>query len=192
MAKIDTTNIQGYEDMTPEEKVAALEALEYNDGSAEIERYKAAATKANSEAASWKKKHNALLSDEDKNKQEREEELTNLRTKVENLEKEKAVSGHQAKLLAMGYDEELAKATAEAMAEGDTAKVFEYQKKFIEAHDKNLEADLLKNTPNPPAGKSSGDGVDYAKKAEEAQANGNLTEAAYYTRLAQEKIPNDK
>ena len=192
MAKIDVTKIQDYENMTPEEKVTALVDFEYDDGSSEIARYKAAASKANTEAADWKKKHNALLSDEDKKKQERDEELKNLRTEVETLKKEKAVSNNQAQLLALGYDEELAKTTAEAMVKGDTAKVFECQQQFIQAHDKKLETDLLKGTPRPPAGKGSGDGVDYAKKATEAQANGNLAEAAYYTRLSQENIPTDK
>ena len=31
-------------------------------------------------------------------------------------------------------------------------KVFANQKKFLETHDKTLKADLLKQTPTPPAG----------------------------------------
>ena len=33
MAKIDITKIEGYDKMTPEEKLAALEAFEYEDTS---------------------------------------------------------------------------------------------------------------------------------------------------------------
>ena len=76
MAKIDVTKIKGYEQMSAEDKLKALEAFEYDDGASEIERYKNAATKANSEAAEWKKKHNALLSTEDQKKQESEENMT--------------------------------------------------------------------------------------------------------------------
>ena len=54
MAKIDVTKIEGYDKMTPEEQIAALLGFEYDDGASEIERYKNAATKANSEAAEWK------------------------------------------------------------------------------------------------------------------------------------------
>ena len=34
MAKIDTNLIEGYADMTPEQKLAALEAFEYEDNAA--------------------------------------------------------------------------------------------------------------------------------------------------------------
>lgn len=158
MAKIDTSKIAGYADMTPEQKIAALEAVEYEDNAAELERYKNAVSKANSEAAEWKKKHNALLSEEDKKKQANEEELTTLRKKVEEMEKEKLVSGHKAQYLALGYDEALATETAQAMADGDTAKVFANQKKFLESHDKAYKAQLMGKTPTPPAG-GNGDGV---------------------------------
>ena len=68
------------------------------------------------------------------------------------MEKEKLIAGHKAQFLAIGYDEALADATAKALADGDTAKVFANQKKFLETHDKSLKADLLKKTPAPPAG----------------------------------------
>lgn len=152
MAKIDISKIEGYDKMTPEEKLAALEAFEYEDNSSEVERYKNAASKANSEAAEWKKKHNALLTEEEQKKQANEEELTALRAKVEAMEREKLVAGHKAEFLALGFDEALADATAKALAEGDTAKVFANQKKFLETHDKTLKADLLKDTPTPPPG----------------------------------------
>lgn len=58
MAKIDTSKIEGYANMTPEQKLAALEGFEYEDNSAELEKQKNALSKANSEAAEWKRKHN--------------------------------------------------------------------------------------------------------------------------------------
>ena len=51
MAKIDTSKIEGYADMTPEQKLAALEGYEYEDNAAELEKQKNALSKANSEAA---------------------------------------------------------------------------------------------------------------------------------------------
>ncbi len=152
MAKIDTTKIEGYADMTPEQKIAALEAIEYEDNVSELERYKNAASKANSDAAEWKRKHNALLSEEDKKKQANEEELTTLRKKVEEMEKEKLISGHKARFLALGYEENLADETAKAMANGETDKVFANQKKFLETHDKAYKAQLMGQTSTPPAG----------------------------------------
>lgn len=46
MAKIDVTKIEGYEQMTPEQKLAALEGFEYEDNAAEVERLKNANSKA--------------------------------------------------------------------------------------------------------------------------------------------------
>jgi DNA polymerase III alpha subunit len=152
MAKIDVTKIEGYDTMTPEEKLAVLEAYEYDDNASELERYKNAVSKANSEASEWKKKHNALLTADDKEKQERDEELTNLRSELEELKKEKAVSSYKAKFLGLGYEESLAETTAKALAEGDMDSVFANQKKHNETREKAIKADLLKGTPTPPTG----------------------------------------
>ncbi len=152
MAKINVSNIEGYDAMTAEEKLAALEAFEYEDNLSELEKYKNAASKANSEAAEWRKRHNALLSEEERKKQERDDELSELRNKLETMEAEKRIAGHKAEFLALGYDEPLADDSAKALADGDTAKVFANQKKFLEAHDHTLKAEFMKKTPTPPAG----------------------------------------
>ena len=153
MAKIDVSKIDGYNTMTPEEKLAALEGFEFEDNSSdEVERYKKAASKANSEAAEWKRKHTALLTEEEQKKQAAEEELNNLRAEVETMRKEKLMAGHKAQFLALGYEASLADDTAKALVEGNIDKVFANQKKFLESHDKTLKADLLKDTPTPPAG----------------------------------------
>ena len=155
MAKIDVTKIEGYDTMTPEEKLAALEGFEYDDNLSELERYKNAVSKANSEASEWKKKHNALLTADDKEKQERDEELTSLRNELEELKKEKSISSYKAKFLGLGYDESLAESTARALAEGDMETVFANQKKNNETREKTIKADLLKKTPTPPAGEGA-------------------------------------
>ena len=152
MAKIDVSKIPGYSEMSADDKLKALEGYEYDDGSAEIERQKNAVSKANSEAAEWRRKHNALLSDDDKAKQEAAERLASMEKELDTLRKEKLVSEYKSKYLALGYDEALASDTSTALAENDYTKVFANQQKFLESHDKTLKADLLKGTPTPPAG----------------------------------------
>lgn len=152
MARIDTSTIEGYESMTPEERLAALESFEYDDNASELERLKVAVSKANSEAAKLKKERNALLSEEEKKRQDAEEELGTLREKVEAMEKEKRIAANKARLLALGYDESLASETAQAMADGDTDKVFANQKRFLESHDKAYKAKLMGQNSTPPAG----------------------------------------
>lgn len=149
MAKIDVTKIDGYETMTPEQKLAALEAFEFEDNAGELERLKSSVSKANSEAAEWKRKHNALLTEEEQKKQEKDEELVSLRAKVEAMEKEKTVSEFKAKYLAMGYDEKLAADTAKALSEGDMAKVFANGAKHQSDLEKKIKADVLRDTPKP-------------------------------------------
>ena len=194
MAKIDTSLIEGYADMTPEQKLAALEAFEYEDNAAELEKQKNALSKANSEAAEWKRKHNALLSEEEKKKQEDADKLAQMEQELADLRKGKTISEYKAKFIAQGYDEALAEETAQALADGDSAKVFANQSKFLEEYAKKVKADALKKTPKPTPGAGSGGGaIDYDKKIEEAQKNGDLAAVAYYNRLrAQEEAEQNK
>ena len=191
MPKIDTSKIEGYAEMTPEQKLAALEGYEYEDHSEELERQRAAVTKANGEAAEWKRKHTALLSEDEKKKQEDADKLASMEKELAELRKGKVVSDYKAKFVAQGYSEELADETAKALAEGDMTKVFANQQKFLADYAKGVKAEALKGTPKPPAGGSSTD-VDFAKKIEEAQKSGDLTAVAYYTRLQAQAEAEDK
>lgn len=193
MAKIDTTRIEGFSEMTAEQKLAALEAYEIPAPDYSGYVRKDVYDKATSDLAEWKRKHNALLSEEDKKKQENEEELTTLRKRVEEMEKEKLISGHKARFLALGYDETLADETAKAMANGETDKVFANQKKFLETHDKAYKAQLMGQTSTPPSGSSAGSGAtDYVKMIEDAQNRGDFAAVAYYTRLSEQEKQNNK
>lgn len=141
--------IENYESMTPEEKVAALEAYE-PDMSGFVA--KAVADKHASEAADYKKKWREAVSAEEAKAAEEAASRAALEARVKELEHERAVSSYVAAYTAMGYDEKLAKATAEAMAKGDTETVFKNQKIHLENREKALKAELLKQTPPPAAG----------------------------------------
>jgi hypothetical protein len=80
------------------------------------------------------------------------EERAAIMAELEALRHEKVVGTYVTSYLALGYDEKLAKSTAEAMAKGDMATVFENQKTHADAREKALRAELLKQTPPPPAG----------------------------------------
>lgn len=177
MAKIDTSKIPGYAEMSAEDKLKALEAFEYEDNATEVERLKSAVSKANSEAASWKKKHNELLTEDERKKQEDADALANMKKELDELRKDKTISEYKAKLIAQGYDEALASDTAQAMADGDTAKVFANQGKFLEEYAKKVKADALKKTPKPPAGDGA-DGMTLEKlrKLSDAEYNKFATE----------------
>ena len=155
MAKIDTTSIQGYSEMTPDEKVAALEGYDYPDSTGstdEVNRLKSLLAKANSEAAQLKRERNARLTDEERAKQENDQRMQAMEEELQALREEKAIAGYKAKYLVQGYDEALASDSAEALARGDMTKVFDNQAKFMKSFAKNLQADALRGTPRPPAG----------------------------------------
>lgn len=184
MAKIDITAIEGYSEMTPEEKVAALEAVELPDPDYSGYVKKEVHDKTASEAADWKKKYKGLLSEEDQKKQAALEELEGLRDTVKTLTQEKTLAQYKSELVAQGYEEALADETAQAMLDGDMAKVFANNKKFLEQYAKSVRANTVKGTPRPASGGQQP--VDYSKQIEEAQANGNQMAAAYYMRLQEE------
>lgn len=156
MAKIDVTKIEGYSAMTADQKLSALEALELELADAtEAEKLKNAVSRANSEAADWKKKHNALLSEEERKEAERAAKEAEREAELQTLRKENAVTKHKADLMALGYDEKLAIDTANALADGDMAKVFANQKVYIETVRKSERAAVLAGSQEPPAGQNA-------------------------------------
>lgn len=148
MAKIDFSKIEGYAEMSAEEKVKVLEDYELVDDNEVIDKLKRQMSKANAEASEYKKKLKEKMTEEELAKAKREEEENALREELETLRKEKAISGYENQYLALGYDTELAKATATAMAGGDMATVFANQKKFNESQAEKFKAEAMKNQPD--------------------------------------------
>lgn len=149
MAKIDVSKIEGYADMTSEQKIAALEAFETADPDYTGWVKKDVFDKTASELAAKKKELNAKLSEDEQAKQKEQEEREKLQNAYNELLRENQISKFKAELLGMGYEDKLAADTAQAMADGDTAKVFANQKKQMEIVQKNARAEALKNTPKP-------------------------------------------
>ena len=121
MAKVDITKIEGYEGMTPEEKIKALEAYEIEDVQPDYSGYvkKDVFDKTASELAGVKKQLKEKMTDDEAAKQKEQEEREELQSKYEKLLHDSEVSKNKAKLLARGYEEKLADDTAEAMVTGD-------------------------------------------------------------------------
>lgn len=149
MAKIDVTKIEGYADMTPEQKLAALEGYDMPDPDYSGFVKKDVFDKTASELAAKKKELAEKMTEDEKKQQKEQEERDELQSKYDALLHKSLVSDYKAEYLAAGYDEKLATDTAEAMTKGDTAKVFANQKKHLEAVEKKVRAEALKDTPKP-------------------------------------------
>ena len=153
--KINTDKIQGYADMTPEEKIKALEAFELADPDYTGYVKKEVFDKTASELADSKKQLREKMSADEIKAKEDAERQEKLQSDYDALVRKVALSENKAKLLGLGYEDKLASDTAEAMLEGNLDKVFANQKKHLEAVEKKIREDVLHNTPKPEGGSSS-------------------------------------
>lgn len=153
---MDTTKIEGYETMTPEQKIAALEQYEppkeTKPATDELERLKAALTKANSEAAEYKRQLRAKQSDDEARQASEQEEKERILQQLEEFRKKDAISGHKSAYMALGYDEQTAAENAKALFDGDFKTVFTNHKKHIEQIKKEAEAAFISRQPGLTAG----------------------------------------
>ncbi len=170
---MDTSRIEGYNNMTTEEKLAALEAYEFDTtGYVSKETF----DKAAKDAADWKKKYNGGV-----------ETVKTTEARLVELERKDKISTAKDKFIASGFSVDLAKATAEAFVDGNMDECLEHIVKYaVDTATAKTDAALKGMTP-PPASGSTDFKVDYDKKISEAIASGNMTDAAYYTRLKAEQ-----
>ena len=161
--KVDVSKIEGYEAMSVEDKLKALEGYDFEapkaveDGN-EVKKLKEALSKSNSEAASYKRQlHERMTADEQK-EAERKEREQKTEEELASLRKDKAIAMLEKTYLAAGYPADLAASSAKAQAEGDTETVLKNQMAFLSDTMIALESAALNKQPplsvgNPPAGK---------------------------------------
>lgn len=152
--KIDVSKIEGYESMSVEEKLKALEDAEVTapDNDEEILKFKNLVQKANSQAAEYKRQLKEKMSEQERLEAERLEKDAEKDALLKSLLKEKDVSKYQAEFLKNGFDSDLALKSAEALADGDFTTVFANLKIYTEGLSQKVKAEVLRNTPTPKGG----------------------------------------
>lgn len=150
MANIDTSTIQGFDTMTAEDKVNALLRMEIPD-KVDLTGYiaKSQFDKVSSELADAKKQLKSKMSEDEAKKAEDDQARLDMEEKYNALLKKSTIAEHTSRFLALGYEEKLARETAEALFDGDMEKVFLNQQKANEAIEKKIRADLMKQEPRP-------------------------------------------
>lgn len=161
--KIDISKIKGYAEMTPEQKLAAIEALELPEPDLSGYVKKDVADKYASEAAKYRKELTAKMSEEEAAKVKAAEEYAAMQAELEELKTARSIDQNTAKFLSLGYDQKMAAETAEALVKGDMEKVFSAQAKFIELKEKAMRAEILKSTPKPASGREESDRETFEK-----------------------------
>lgn len=120
--------------------------------SAEVEKLKAALSKANSEAAEYKRALREKQTEQERAEAERLENEKAMRDELEALRKEKTVTEYTNKALEAGFDADMAAQAANAMADGDMNAVFDCLKAFVEATTTRLNNEALNRQPGLSAG----------------------------------------
>ena len=121
-----------------------------------------AVTNASADASRWKKDKLELenqlkskMTEEERTKAEQDAAAAAMHQELEALRAERNVANHKAQLLSIGFDGELAEATAKAINDGDTANLFDGIRKFIASHDKAVQEQNLRTNPTLPGGKTT-------------------------------------
>lgn len=180
MPNIDVSQIEGFETMSPEEKVTALLGVEIPEA-VDMSQYveKRVLDAKASEAAALSKSVKDLKAKVESNERSKmtdaekleaavqearaqaAEENEALKQELEALKRDNAVTKISAKAATVGFDEKGAGEFANAVFDSDAEKIFTLLAARDKVRDKALEAQLLNQTKQPSgAGNKDGEGLD--------------------------------
>lgn len=111
----------------------------------EIAKLKALLSKANSEAASYKKQMREKMSEEEKSKADAEAEREEMMKKLAAFERDAKISNFTSALMTSGIDGDLSKTMANALVDGDMDTVFANLKAHTESIKKSAVASAMAN-----------------------------------------------
>ena len=115
-------------------------------------KLKRAMDKASSEAADFKKKYNATLSEKELATQEKAEEEARRQERLAELEREVSIHRFTESYLDLGYDKDSAIKAATAQVDNDIDTLFKLQKKIIDEKVLAKEQELIKDIPRAKTG----------------------------------------
>lgn len=126
------------------------------DKSAEVEeRYKKLISKANSEAAEYKKQLQAHKTEEERRADEAAELAKRKDEELETLRKQVSVANYTSQFMSIGFEQKLAEEAADSLYSGDYSKVFDSYKKHLSDYEAKIKANLLDSSPKPTGGMST-------------------------------------
>lgn len=132
---------------TPSNAEEQLQALMIENA-----KLKRAMDRASSEAADYKKKYNATLSEQEKASLEKAEEQARRDECLAELERENSIHKFTESYLDLGYDKESAVAAATAQVDNDIDTLFKLQKKILDEKVLAKEQELIKDIPRARTG----------------------------------------
>ena len=131
------------------EATADVKALQ-----AEIAKLKQAVTNASADASKYKKELQAKQTADERAEAERAEREAARDRELEELRNRANIADFKAQFTSVGFEDALAQEAAEALNGGDTAKLFDGIRKFIDVHDRAMAENAVMNNPTLPGGDS--------------------------------------
>lgn len=116
-------------------------------------KLKRAFDKSASEAADYKKKYNATLSEKEQADMAKAEEQARRDERLAELERENSIHKFTESFLDLGYDKASAIEAATAQVDGDVDALFKLQKKIIDEKVLAKEQELIKDMPRATTGR---------------------------------------
>lgn len=158
-----TELIDGYADMTAEQKLEALEAMEQpRIDDAEVKKWKTQYDKTAHDLADIKKANKALqeqisarMTEDERAKAEEAQKYADIIKENEALKRESAINRTVAQYVGLGYSQELAESTANALYDNDIDTVVANTNAFKESFEQTIRAGVVKSNPVPD-GRGSG------------------------------------
>ena len=165
--KLDTSRINGWDDLSAEDKVKALLEQEIEveqTETADAIKLKNALNKACEEAASYKKALREKQSEAERAEADRAEQYKALQDELASYRNKERISSYKAQLMAAGIDPDTADLMAKSLPEGVSDEYFQATKSFLDAQRKNAEIAALGKQPSlsvgtPPKGMTKDDEI---------------------------------
>lgn len=165
--KIDPSKIEGFDNLSADEKVAALlnQEIEVEQTEpADVTKLKTSLSKANSEAAEYKRLLREKQTEAERAEADRAEQYKALQDELASYRNKERVSSYKAQLMAAGIDPDTADLMAKSLPEGVSDEYFHATKSFLDAQRKNAEIAALGKQPSlsvgtPPKGMTKEDEI---------------------------------
>ena len=153
--KIDPSKIEGFDNLSADEKVAALlnQEIEVEQTEpADVTRLKTSLSKANSEAAEYKRLLREKQTEAERAEAERAEKDREREELLKSLLEEKRVSTYKSQLMAAGVDPETADLMAKSLPEGVSDEYFLATKSFLDNQRQKLLTESINKQPGLSVG----------------------------------------
>ena len=153
--KFDASKISGFEEMTAEEKVAALLGQEFEveqQTDPDLNKLKAALSKSNSEAAEYKRLLREKQTEAERAEADRAEREKALQDELASYRDKERISSYKAQLMSAGVDSETADLMAKSLPEGVADEYFLATKSFLDNQRQKLLTESINKQPGLSVG----------------------------------------